>query len=70
MDFFRGKRGNLRYFEKQSQFEYFENCIGFSGLELPSRDKNLSYLFHFSQKSADLAVFQIFFWEKRKSQIF
>ena len=28
---FFGKNGNFKYFEKWSQFEHLDNCIGFSG---------------------------------------
>ena len=67
---FLGKKGNLEYFEKQSEFEYLDNFIGFSGHKLPRISINMSYLFHFSQKSADITVFLDFFWKKLKFRVF
>ena len=62
---FWGKNRNFEFLEKKSEFKYLGNCIRFSGHISPKIDLNMSYLFLFSQKSVDIAVFFLdFFWKK------
>ena len=60
---------NFEYFEKQSQSENFDNCIGLNRHKSPRIDINMPYLFHLSQKSANIAVFRIFLGKMKISDI-
>ena len=52
---------NFEYFKKYTQFENLDNCIGLNRHKSPRIDINTAYLFHFSQKSANIPVFWDFY---------